>query len=88
MNSNNLVPHLVVHVGKSLVSKDASVVDNDVDSAISIDGSFHYCVTILSGGLIAHRLPTILLNLLDHIIWVHEIVDHDRRAVLGEKQCV
>ena len=85
MNSNDLIPQFVVHVGKSLVSEDASVVDNDVDSAKRIDSSFHHCVAIFSGSFITHGLSTILLDLLNHIIWVDKVVDHNRRAVLGKK---
>lgn len=85
MNGNDLIPHLVFHVGKSLVSKNASVVDDDVDSAKGVDSSFHHCITVFSGGLVTYGLSTILLNLLNHIIWVHQIVDYNGCAVLGEQ---
>ena len=70
MNSDDLIPQLVVHVDKSLVSEDASIVDNDVEPTKGMDSSFHYCITIFSGSLVAHSLSAILLDLLDYIIRV------------------
>lgn len=48
------IPLIVGHVGKCLVPENASIVDQYVDSAEVVDGSFDDSITILNRCLIAH----------------------------------
>jgi hypothetical protein len=46
MNSNDLVPLLIFHVGECLVSEDTSIVDDDINAAESVDCSLHDCISV------------------------------------------
>lgn len=84
----NGVPEGVVHVGKGFVTEDTSVVDNDINAAVVINGSLDNGLTVLSRSLDADGLATSLLDLVDDIVGVGQIVDNDSGAVLGKCQTV
>ena len=76
MDCYYLIPHLVLHVGKGLVSQDTSIIHQYIDTAISVYRSFHSCIPILSGSLITHGFSPILLDFLDNIVGINQIVDN------------
>lgn len=78
------VPEVVVHVGEGLVAQDTGVVDNDVNAAKGINGTLDDNVTILSGGLDTSSLATSSADLANNGVRIHQIVDNDRGASLGE----
>jgi len=84
----DLMELLVVHVGECLVAQDTGVVDDNVDTAESIDRSLYHSVTVLSTGLDADCLASKLLNLLDSVVGVDQIVDNNLGAVLCELKSV
>jgi len=82
------VPLVVGHVGKSLVAKDTSIVDENINAAVLFNGGLDNCLAILHIGLVADCLSTKLLNLLNNVIGVDEIVNNDLCAALGQLQAV
>ena len=83
---HDLVPQLVVHVGKGLVSKDAGVVDDNVYAAKGVHGGLDDDVAVLGRGLDGNSRAAHPSNLLDDRIGVDEIVDDDGSAELREQQ--
>lgn len=81
---HNLIPHLIIHIGKGLVAQDASVVDDNINTAICIDSSLDDSVSIFCRCLHSECLSTKTLNLLDNRFWVYKIVDDDRCTEFGE----
>lgn len=58
MNGHDLIPHLFVHIDKSLVSEDTSVGDQDMDRPESVDTSLDDSVTIFSRANSSDSLTT------------------------------
>ena len=81
MNRYDLIPKRFVHVRECFVSKYASIIDDDINPSISVNSRLHNSVTIFCRCLVAHSFSTILLDLLDHIVWIDKIIDNDRSAV-------
>jgi hypothetical protein len=79
---------LVVHVGECLITQDACIVDDDVNAAVGIDGSFHDGVAIFGARLDTYSLATELLNLLHYVVRIHKIIDDNFRTIFGELQAV
>lgn len=48
MDSDHLVPHLLIHVDECLVPENTSIGNKDVDGAEGIDGGFDDSVALLS----------------------------------------
>ena len=48
VNVHDDVPLVVGHVRESLVAEDASVVDEDINSSVGINGGLHDSITILN----------------------------------------
>jgi hypothetical protein len=65
MYCNNIIPQLVVHVVECLIPQDTSVVDEYINSAKRVNGSFDNGITILGRCFVAHSFPSQLFNLLD-----------------------
>lgn len=82
------VPEAVIHVVEGLVTKDTSVVHNDIDTAKGINGSLHNGITVLSGELGANGLATHLLDLVNDIVRIDKIVDNDGSTSAGKSQAV
>ena len=76
MYCNHVVPKLVIHVGEGLVSQDSSVVDQNIYSSVCVDGCFYDGIAIFSGGFVADRFSSHLLNLLHNGVRVDKIIDH------------
>lgn len=68
MNGHDDVPVLVGHVLESHVSEDTSVVDEDIDSASSIDSGLNDAVTVLDGVVVGNSLAASGLDLVDNDI--------------------
>jgi hypothetical protein len=88
MHLEDGIPQVVGHVGKGLVAENACVVDEDVDAAIRIDCALDHRLAVDDVCLVANRLATELLNLLNDGIRVHEVVDHNLGAEFGKLQAV
>lgn len=88
MNIDNIVPLLVGHVGKSLVTEDTGVVDQDIDSAKVVDGGLDDSITILNISLVANGLASELLDFLNGSIRIDKIVDNHGRTPFGKGQAV
>lgn len=71
VDSNDLIPHLVLHISKSFVSENSGVVDEDVDPTICIDSSFDNGVAVFGRCLVADCLASALLYFLDNIVRIH-----------------
>lgn len=68
MDLEDQIPVLVLDVLEADVSQDTSVVDQDVDPAEGLDGSFDDLVAVLNGVVVGDGFPTSLLDLIyDHI---------------------
>ena len=50
MNIKNGVQQIGCHVVEGLVAQDTSVVDDDVNATVSIDGGLHNCGTAFRSG--------------------------------------
>jgi hypothetical protein len=68
MNLDNQVPIIILHVLEADVAEDTGIVDEDVDAAESLDGSFDDCLTILDTAIVGNGLAASFFDLLnDHI---------------------
>ncbi len=88
VNVNNRVPQIISHVSESLVSENTSVVDQNIDTTVSVDGGLDNSWAILARGLVAHGLSTELLDLLDNRLGVNQVVNHNLGAKFGELKAV
>jgi hypothetical protein len=88
MDVHDIIPHLVVHVGEGLVAEDTSVVDEDIDAAIGVNGVLHNSITILARSLGWDGLAASLPDLSNDVVWVDEVVDDELSATLGERKSV
>ena len=64
MDCHNDVPLIISHVGESFVSKDASIIDQDVDSAVVVYSGLDYSVSVLNRRFVADCSASELLDLL------------------------
>ena len=88
MHVHDGVPQAVVHVGEGLVTEDAGVVDDDINTAKGVDGGLDDGITVLSRELGTDGLAAEGLDLVDDIVGVDEVVDNDGSAGLGEGKAV
>ena len=88
MDSNNLIPHLVVHVSEGLVSQDPRIVDKNIDASVCVNCSFNNSVSILSRHFNTHGFSAAFLNFLNHVIRIDEVIDDYRGAQFREKETV
>ncbi len=72
---HNLVPLLVIHIGKRLVPKDSRIVDNNVQSAECINSRLDDNVAVLSRSLIPHCRAACLLDFSDDRVRADEVID-------------
>ena len=70
VNLHDQIPVLIFHVFKADVTEDASVVDEDVYPAESLDGSLDDGLAILHAVVIGNGLAASLLDLLNDEIGV------------------
>lgn len=68
MNLHDNVPVGFSHLDKRFVSKDTSVVDKDVNLAISVDGSLDNLVAELNRVVVGNSLTTGSLDLIDNLV--------------------
>jgi hypothetical protein len=68
MNCEDQIPVLVGHVLEADVSKNAGIVEQDVDSAKGIDGSLDDTVAILDAIVVGNSLTAGLFDLIDNKI--------------------
>jgi hypothetical protein len=66
VNLHDQVPVVVLHVLEADVSEDSSIVDQDVDSAKSLDGRVDDLFTIFDRVVVGNGLASSCLDLLDH----------------------
>ena len=88
MHLMNDLPLVISHVGKGLVAKNSSVVDENINAAIGIDGGFDDCLSVYHIGLVTNSLSTELLDFLYDGVWVDKIVDDNLRAEFGEEESI
>lgn len=66
MDLKDEVPVLILDVLEADIAQDAGVVDEDVDTAKSLDGSVDDLVAVLDGVVVGDGLATVLLDLVDN----------------------
>jgi hypothetical protein len=86
------------HFGEGLVSQDASVIDKYVDTTPCLHGPGNHIGNLIHVGYVramCHRLAAGCLNLGSNCIRVlgvaigsAEVIHHDFRATLGQRQCM
>lgn len=82
------VPQAVVHVGESLVTKNTSIVDNDINAAKCVDGGLNTSFAVLSRGLDTNSLAAKFLDLLNNVVGVDQIVDHEGGTSFGKSKSI
>lgn len=81
-------PKVIIHVCEGFVAQDTSVVDQDVDASVVVNGSLYNTVAILAAELRWYCFTTGLADFIDNIIGVGEIVDDNLCAKFREKETV
>ena len=84
VDCHNDVPLVIGHVGECLVSEDASIVDQDINSAVVVDGGLDYRISIFNRCFVADCSTSELLDFLHYGIGIDEIVDDDLGTTFGE----
>lgn len=68
MNFVNQIPILILHILKADISKNSSVVDQDIDAAKGLDSGIYDLVAELNTIIVGNGLSTSCLDLLDNDI--------------------
>jgi hypothetical protein len=68
MDIHNQIPVLVLHVLKADIPQDTSIVDEDIDSAIVLDGSLDDLVAVGDAVVVGYGLSTCGFDLVDDYI--------------------
>jgi len=88
MNLVDYVPLIVSHVGKGFVPENPGIVDKDINAAVGINSGLDNRLAVLHIRLVSNSFASKILDLFDHIVRVHKIVDNDLGATLSQLQAV
>lgn len=68
MHSNDQVPILILHVLEANIPQDTSVVDQDIDAAVVLDGGFDDLLAVRDAVVIGYSLTACGFDLIDNNI--------------------